>query len=117
MADSEGENIATSGAAPMDGETFHSFQAGASTRSVPKKLNDKTGIFDLPHNSINFGGQLLPPHDGDVQKSCQLSGKIRRTNSAGYRAWRKSAAIQSNTIATAAQLGRLEKKVDVSIEF
>ncbi|WP_292141079.1 hypothetical protein [Mesorhizobium sp.] len=52
----------------MDRETFHSFQAGASTRSVPKKLDDKTGIFDITHHN-KIGGQPLLPLNGPI-KSC-----------------------------------------------
>nr|WP_198030290.1 hypothetical protein [Mesorhizobium sp. LNHC220B00] len=57
MADSEAENARRSGAAQMDVEMIHYFKTGASTRSVPRKLHEKTWIAEIDRNSINFGGQ------------------------------------------------------------
>ncbi|TIY11521.1 MAG: hypothetical protein E5V16_04960 [Mesorhizobium sp.] len=51
----------------MDGETVHCFKAGASTRSVLRKLNDKTGIFDITHHN-KIGGQPLLPFKRSASK-------------------------------------------------
>ncbi|MBE1711831.1 MULTISPECIES: hypothetical protein [Mesorhizobium] len=100
----------------MDGETSHSFQAGASTRSVPKTIKDKTGISTSPITASILAGS-----------SCRLttvSSKVVPTEREHPKdkfsrlpSLEKVSRHPVDTIATAAQLGRLEKKVDVSIEF